>query len=95
MAASTGIVLTAGAFALGDLILNETWTPAVGLRIAVGTVGAAFISAGLDKVAPGFGTGIAVLLLIGAILGNGPKIAAKIFPDEGIGIAAGFGAAGK
>ena len=96
MAQSTGVVLTAGAFALGDLVLNEGWTPEVGLRIIVGTIGAAFISAGLDKAAPGFGTGIAVLLLVGAILGNGPRVAAKLFPNQQeTGIAAGLGVAGK
>lgn len=78
MAQSTGIVVTAGALALADLALTE-WDPHVGLRIGVGTVVAAAISAGLDKVMPGVGTGLGVLLLLAAVMGNGPKIAEKLF----------------
>lgn len=83
MAASTGIVLTAGAFALGDMILTDGYSPEVALKLTVATVAAAFVSAGLDKVAAGLGTGLAVLLLLTAILGNGPKIADNLFPATG------------
>lgn len=80
MAASTGIVVTAGALALADVALSDTgWDPHTGLRIGVATVVAAFISAGGDKVAPGFGTGLGVVLLFSAVMGNGPKIANKLF----------------
>lgn len=92
MAKSTGIVVAAGAFALGDVILNDQYTPALAIRLTVGTVAAAFAAAGLDKVVPGFGTGVGVVLLVGAILGNGPRIASKLFP-AGVGATAGLGTA--
>lgn len=79
MAVSTGIVVTAGAFGMTDLILND-WDPIKALRLGVGTVAAAYVSAGLDKVLDGWGTGLAILLLVGAILTNGPKIVNKLFP---------------
>lgn len=79
MAVSTGIVITAGVFGMADLVLND-WDPAKALRLGVGTVAAAYVSAGLDKVLDGWGTGLAVLLLVGAILKNGPKIVSKLFP---------------
>lgn len=80
MAVSTGIVITAGAFGMADHILNEKWEPIKALRLLVGTVAAAYVSAGLDKVLDGWGTGLAVLLLVGAILTNGPRIVNKMFP---------------
>lgn len=82
MAESTGLILAAGAFAMGDLILNDGWDPKVGVPLLVATVGAAYISAGLDKVLPGFGTGVAVVLLVSALLGNAPKLAEKLFPQS-------------
>lgn len=93
MAQSTGVVLVAGAFAFGDALLTDQLTPPLGVKLLVGTVAAAFVSAGLDKALPGFGTGLGVLLLVGAVLGNGPAIAAKIFPAGPVGIAAGLGSA--
>lgn len=91
MAASTGIVLAAGAFAVGDMVLTD-WNPGVGLRVSVGTVAAAFVSAGLDKAVPGLGTGLAVLLLVGAILRHGPSLAGKLFPGVEPPVRQGFGA---
>jgi hypothetical protein len=86
MAASTGIVVTAGGLSLLDHVLTETWDPGLGLRIFAGTVAAAFASAGLDKVIPGFGTGAAVILLVAVVLKSGPRISEKIFPPrEGFG----------
>lgn len=79
MARSTGIVLAAGAVGGADLILND-WDPLKGLKLGVGVVLASFIAAGLDKVLDGFGTGLAIVLLLGAILSNGPKIVNRLFP---------------
>lgn len=90
MAQSTGVVLAAGAFALGDVIISGTYTPQLGVRLVAGTVAAAFVSAGLDKVVPGFGTGVGVVLLAGAVLGNGPRIASKLFPPAPVGLASGI-----
>ena len=75
MASSTGIVVTAGVLSLGDLILSDTgWQPDQGLRISVATVLAALVSSGLDRVIPGLGTGLGVVLLAGVILTSGPRI---------------------
>lgn len=79
MAVSTGVVVTAGAFGMVDLVLND-WEPVKALKLAVGTIAAAYVSAGLDKVLDGWGTGLAILLLVGAILRNGPRIVSKVFP---------------
>jgi hypothetical protein len=79
MAASTGIVLTAGALAELDIVVND-WSPAAAAKVAVGTVAAAFVSAGLDKLLAGWGTGLAVLLLLGALLTNVPRIVKTVFP---------------
>ena len=77
MASSTGIVVTAGALSLGDIVLTG-WSPQPALRVTVATVLAALVSAGLDKVLPGLGTGLAVLLLTGVVLTSGVTIAKKI-----------------
>jgi hypothetical protein len=79
MAASTGIVLTAGALAEMDLVVNN-WDAGTAVKVAVGTVAAAFVSAGLDKLLAGWGTGLAVLLLLGAVLTNVPRIVKTVFP---------------
>lgn len=73
MASSTGIVVTAGALSLTDLALTG-WKPGPGLRISVATVLAALISSGLDRVIPGLGTGLGVVLLAGVLLTSGPRI---------------------
>jgi hypothetical protein len=86
MAASTPIILTAGALSMLDLIMTEKWDPTKGLKIAVGTVAAAFVSAGADKALPGFGTGLAVVLLVAVIYTSGGRLATKIIPHtEGFG----------
>jgi hypothetical protein len=82
--ASTGIVVTAGAMSFGDLVLSG-YKADSGVRIAVATVLAAFVSAGLDKVIPGLGTGLAAVLLAGVILTSGPRIVSKLAPVTGIG----------
>lgn len=84
MASSTGIVVSAGALSLTDLILTG-WDPLAGVRISVATVLAAFVSSGLDRLAPGLGTGLGAVLLAGVILTSGPRIASKIGPITGIG----------
>lgn len=73
MASSTGIVVTAGVLSLTDLVL-ESWKPDQGIRISVATVIAALVSSGLDRVIPGLGTGLGVVLLAGVILTSGPRI---------------------
>lgn len=77
MASSTGIVVAAGALSFGDLVLTG-FTAANGIRISVATVLAAFVSAGLDRVIPGLGTGLAAVLLAGVILTSGPRIVSKL-----------------
>ncbi len=81
MAASTGIVATAGAVSLLDEILSDR-RPQVLIRISVSTVAAAFIAAGLDKVVPGLGTGSAALLLLGVLIRSGPTVAERVFPGS-------------
>ena len=78
MAASTGIVLTAGALTLADKAILDAWNPPVAIKISVATVLAAYVSAGLDKVIPSLGTGLAALLLMGALFTSGPRLAKKI-----------------
>jgi hypothetical protein len=73
MASSTGIVVSAGALSLTDLVLSG-WDPAQGIRLSVATVLAALVSSGLDRVIPGLGTGLGVVLLAGVILTSGPRI---------------------
>jgi hypothetical protein len=77
MASSTGIVVSAGALSLGDLVLTG-WKPDQGIRISVATVLAALCSAGLDRLIPGLGTGVAAVLLAGVILTSGPRIVEKL-----------------
>lgn len=75
--ASTGIVVTAGALSFGDLVLSG-YDAKSGVRIAVATVLAAFVSVGLDKVIPGLGTGLGAVLLTGVLLTSGPRIVQKL-----------------
>lgn len=77
MAASTGIVLTAGGISALDVVLDDMNGRDL-LRIAVATTAGALVAAGLDKVLPGLGTGSAVLLLLAVIYRSGPSIADKI-----------------
>lgn len=75
--ASTGIVLTSGAFSFGDLVLTG-YNAKSGIRITVATVLAAYVSVGLNKVIPGLGTGLAAVLLAGVVLTSGPRIVQKL-----------------
>lgn len=79
MAKSTGLVVTAGSISALDLILNDYDNVAM-LRITGATVAAALISAGLDKLVPGLGTGASALLLLAVLIKSGPPIAEKIYP---------------
>lgn len=79
MAKSTGIVVTAGAISALDLILDQYDNSAM-LRITGATIAAALISAGLDKLIPGLGTGASALLLMAVLIKSGPPIAEKIYP---------------
>lgn len=81
MAASTGIVVTAGSISLLDEILTDRRSPVL-LRISVATAAAAFLAAGLDKAIPGLGTGTAALLLLGVLIRSGPTVAEKVFPGS-------------
>lgn len=80
MANSTAIVLTAGALSMGDLILTG-WDTRKGVVIGVGTVAAAYVSAGLDKLIPGLGTGLAVVLVLGVVLTKGVDLFTKFNPS--------------
>lgn len=73
MASSTGIVVTAGALSLTDLVLNG-YKPESAVRISVATVAAALVSSGLDRVIPGLGTGLGAVLLAGVLFTSGPRI---------------------
>jgi len=85
VAKSTGIVVAAGALSLTDLVLTD-YDPSKALRLGVGTVLAALVSAGLDKVVPGFGTGAAVVLLAAVVLTSGPRIVDQLWkPTTGMG----------
>lgn len=79
MARSTGIVVTAGGISALDLIMTDYTNQAM-LRITGATIAAALVSAGIDKIAPGLGTGAAALLLVAVLLKSGPPIAEKIYP---------------
>jgi len=81
MAKSTGLIVTAGALSLTDLAL-EGWEPSQGVRIAGATIVAALVSAGLDKLIPGLGTGLGVLLLVAVLFKSGPKISDHLFPPR-------------
>lgn len=79
MAKSTGLVVTAGSLSALDLILSD-YDNARMLRITGATIAAALVSAGLDKLVPGLGTGAAALLLMAVLIKSGPPIAEKIYP---------------
>lgn len=68
MAASTGILLTAGAITFG----NEWVHGHLNWRIPVATLGAAVIFAGMERVPGGqpFAVGVSVIVLIGVLAGG-------------------------
>jgi hypothetical protein len=89
MAASTGFVVTAGALVLIDDLVSDKWQTPKALRVSVATVAAAYVSAGIDKVLPGLGTGLAVVLVAGVVLSSGARILGKIFGESDLGSAVG------
>lgn len=89
MAASTGFVVTAGALVLADDLLSDKFEAPKALRVSVATVVAAYVSAGIDKVIPGLGTGLSVVLVAGVVLSSGARIMGKIFGGPDLGTAVG------
>lgn len=83
MASTTaaGTVVTAGALVLVESALTKKWDNPKALKVAVATVLAAFVSEGINKAAPGLGTGFAVVLLLGVVLKSGPAIADRILRE--------------
>lgn len=79
MAESTAYVLAAGGIVFADRLLNQHRPDLV---VAVGTGAAALVTAGLDMVAPGFGKGVAVLLVLGAVLTSGPALVRALGGDN-------------
>lgn len=77
MAKSTAIVIAAGALTATDLILTD-YDPKRMMTVSVATVGAAIVSAGLDKIVPGFGTGAAAVLFAAVLFKSGPRIIDKL-----------------
>lgn len=75
MAESTAYVLAAGGIVFADRLLNEDKAD---VMVAVGTGAAALVTAGLDMLAPGFGKGVAVLLVLGALLTSGPPVVSAL-----------------
>ena len=69
MAASTGIVLAVGGITLGNELLGaalrgQQWSAtSVNWRVIPATAGLALALAGLERIAPGFATGLAWLSL--------------------------------
>jgi hypothetical protein len=72
MAASTGIVLTAGALAELDMVVND-WNPGHGGKGRGRNRGSGFRLCWAGQALAGWGTGLAVLLLLGAVLTNVPR----------------------
>jgi hypothetical protein len=74
MAGSTGIVLAAGAITLANeavfapLAQGGKITPDFNWRVIPATLGLALALAGLEKLAPGFATGLAWLILAAVLL---------------------------
>lgn len=78
MAKSTPIVLSAGAITLGHALVVDRAEPRDLLITTVAVGLAAVVSAGLDAVAPGLGTGMAAVMLTVAVLTYGVPLAQKL-----------------
>ncbi len=83
MAASTGFVITAGGLVIANDLIVGPWDGPKEVKRAIATVIAAFASAGIDRVIPGLGTGLAVILALTAAVKVGPPLLAKVFPSGG------------
>lgn len=77
MADSTPYVLAAGGVIFANRLLAGQ-TPDRLLLIGAGTAAAALVTAGLDVVLPGFGKGLGVLLVLGAVLREGPDLITRL-----------------
>lgn len=76
---STGLCITAGGLVLVSDLVGGTWKADKEIRNTVATVVAAFVSAGLDQILPGFGTSLAVILVVGVAIKYAPPILNKLF----------------
>jgi hypothetical protein len=70
MAASTGLLLTAGAIGFGNEWVHNPAHP--NWKVAVATLGSAVIFAGIEKIPGGapFAVGVAGIALVGVLLGS-------------------------
>lgn len=81
MAIATGLIVTAGVLVLVEDLVTDKWTTPKAIKTTVATVLAAYVTAGLDKALPGFGTGLGVILVLGIALKSGPAIMDKILSE--------------
>jgi hypothetical protein len=81
MAVSTGLIVTAGGLVILDDVLSNRFSAGKALRNVVATVVGAYVTAGLDRAAPGLGTGLAVILVVAVAYNNGPSIAKRILSE--------------
>ena len=79
MASSTALCITAGALILARDIVTDQWETPKALGTAVGVVAASYVSAGLNGVAPGFGTSLAVVLVVGVVYTTIGPLSEKLF----------------
>jgi len=81
VAIATGLIVTAGVLVLVEDLVTDKWTTPKAIKTTVATVLAAYVTAGLDKALPGFGTGLGVILVLGIALKSGPAIMDKILSE--------------
>lgn len=87
MAESTAYVLAAGGIVFADRVINDKRADVV---VAIATGAAALATAGLDKAMPGAGKGLAVLMVLGALLTSGVRLVGAL-PKGKPATAAGLG----
>jgi hypothetical protein len=69
MAASTGIILTAGVITIGNEFLQGA-SPASLFRPAIATLGSALVFAGLEKLDTEAAVGLAAIVMITVLIGG-------------------------
>jgi hypothetical protein len=74
-------VITAGVLVMTNDAVNGSFTGPKEVKRFVAMVVGAFVGAGLDKVLPGLGTGLAVIVAITAAIKVGPSLLGKVFPS--------------
>jgi len=79
--ASTGFVVAAGGLVITYDLLVGPWNPPQEIKRGLATVVAAIVSYGVDRVIPGLGTGLAVILALTAAVKVGPPLLTKVFPS--------------